>query len=406
MYPAFIAAGVLAFACTAAVAQTTQSVEDRLRQLEAEMTQLRQQQHKHPEVQTIPGHDVDEHEEHDHHEHEQDKFHLDIGVVVDARGNVSTRNANPARNRFDVALVELDLRARVASFADAVAILPVVREIEDPLFPEDDPDGEVETAIELEEAYLLLHDFGVPNLTAKLGRFHLMFGKQNLLHSHSLPTVDNNFVNQSFLGTEAIIDNGISVTYAIPKPGLALTAEIVTGEGGEDSPVVNNSAFVQSPAVNLHAAWKRDLNQNVNLELGSSALFANRDDNTDQHVALFGLDATLKHTNAAGRLSLVQAEAIYGDVDVTPDDAERAFGFYVLGQHQVHKQVHVGVRVDWTENAVDASQEVWGFSPYVTWYAVEGLRFRLEYQHRDGDVPAEDTLYLQATWTIGRHPAH
>ena len=102
----------------------------------------------------------------------------------------------------------------------------------------------------------------------------------------------------------------------------------------------------------------------------------------------------------------IQAEAIHGNVDVTTTDTEYATGFYVLGQQQVHKALHVGVRVDWTENALDASQEVWGISPYITWYATEGLRFRAEYQHRDGDVPAEDTLYIQATWTIGRHPAH
>lgn len=404
MFPAVLAAGVLVFACTA-VAQTTQSVEDRLRRLEAEVARLRQQQ-EHAHVQTIPGHDADEHDDHAHHDHEHDAFHLDIGVVADARGNVSTRNQNPARNRFDVALVELDLRARVARFADAVAILPVVREMEDPLFPDPDPSGDVDTEIELEEAYLFLHDFGVANLTAKLGRFHLTFGKQNLLHSHSLPTVDNNFVNQSFLGPEAIIDNGLSVTYAIPKPGLSLTAELVTGEGGEDSPVVNNSALVDSPAVNLHAAWQRNLRPDLNLELGTSALFANRDDSSSQHARLFGVDAMLKHTDGRGRLRLLQAEAIYGHVDVTGTDAQHAFGFYVLGQQQVHPDIHVGLRLDWTENAVDDTQEVWGVSPYVTWYAAEGLRFRLEYQHRDGDVPAEDTLYLQATWTIGRHPAH
>jgi hypothetical protein len=33
-------------------------------------------------------------------------------------------------------------------------------------------------------------------------------------------------------------------------------------------------------------------------------------------------------------------------------------------------------------------------------------RFRLEYQHKAGDVPTEDTLYFQATWVFGAHPPH
>ena len=61
---------------------------------------------------------------------------------------------------------------------------------------------------------------------------------------------------------------------------------------------------------------------------------------------------------------------------------------------------------DWTQNAVDDKQEVWGFSPYVSWYWSEFLRFRAEYQHKAGDVPSEDTLYLQATWVFGAHPPH
>jgi hypothetical protein len=411
MHRTALGAIVLAIACTTAAAQSTPSVEDRLRQLEAETARLRdelarQQPATRP---AIPGHEEIDHEDHDDHDtHDHDAFRLDIGVVTDARGSVSSRSDNPARNRFDVALVELDLRARIARFADAVAILPVVREVEDPLFPEPDPEGGVETAIEIEEAYLLLHDFGVPHLTAKLGRFHLRFGRQNLLHSHSLPTVDNNFVNQSFLGPEAISDAGLSLTYAIPLADanrLELTAEIVSGEGGEESPVVNNSTLADTPTLNLHAAWNRNLSRDVNLELGGSALFATRDDESDQHARLFGVDVTL--TRKVNDLTqLLQAEAIYGDVETAPGDSQHAFGAYVLGQQQINRTLHAGLRLDWTQNAVDDTQELWGISPYLTWYPAESLRFRVEYQHRQGDVPTEDILYVQATWTLGRHPSH
>ena len=45
-------------------------------------------------------------------------------------------------------------------------------------------------------------------------------------------------------------------------------------------------------------------------------------------------------------------------------------------------------------------------SPYLTWYWSEFLRFRVEYQHKAGDVPRENTLYFQVTWVFGAHPPH
>ena len=75
-------------------------------------------------------------------------------------------------------------------------------------------------------------------------------------------------------------------------------------------------------------------------------------------------------------------------------------------QQQLNRHWYAGVRLDWTENALDSNQETWGISPYITWYWSEFLRFRAEYQHKAGDVPTEDTLFLQATWVFGAHPPH
>src|SRR5207248_9166453 len=148
-------------------------------------------------------------------------FNPDLAVIGNFRGNISTDNDNPARNRFDLDTLEFELRAAVDPRADAVAVIPFSRDVDDPLFfSKADANGEVNTGVEIEEAYLFLHDFGVPNLTAKLGRFHLRFGRQNLLHSHDWPTVDNNFVNQSFLGPEALSDAGVSLSYVIPPKYL------------------------------------------------------------------------------------------------------------------------------------------------------------------------------------------
>jgi hypothetical protein len=341
-------------------------------------------------------------------------FNPDFAVVGDFRGSISTDNDNPARNRFDIGSVELDLRAAVDPRADGVVILPVSRDVEDPLFFQNksDASGNVDTGIDVEEAYLFLHDFGVPNLTAKLGRFHLRFGRQNILHSHDWPTVDNNFVNQSFLGPESLSDSGLSLSYVIPPKLIGgnyveLITEIISGEGG-DGPVLNNSAFVDGPALNLHALWNHDVATDWNLELGASWLTGKHDDDNRQNADLFGLDCTLIHTDPTGRFNnqLFQAEMIYGDVDTSRTDTQHALGAYLLAQQQLHRDWYTGVRVDWTQNAVNDEQEVWSVSPYVSWYWSEFLRFRLEYQHKGGDVKDEDTLYFQCTFIYGAHPPH
>ncbi len=341
-------------------------------------------------------------------------FNPDLAVIGDFHGNVSTDNDNPARNRFDLGALELEMRAAVDPRADAVAVIPFTRDVDDPLFfNKADANGDVDSGVEIEEAYLLLHDFGVPNLVAKLGRFHLRFGRQNLLHSHDWPTVDNNFVNQSFLSPESVTDNGLSLSYVIPDrftggQYVEAIVEIISGEGDSENPVLNNDAFVDSPAINTHVLWNRDIARDWNLELGGSWMWGKHNDDNQQNFNLFGGDLTLIHVDPTGGFfnQLIQAEAIYGITDTSRSDTEHSWGAYLLAQQQINRDWYAGVRFDWTENALDSDQQVWGISPYVSWYWSEFLRFRLEYQHKDGDTPTEDTLYFQATWVFGAHPPH
>jgi hypothetical protein len=125
-------------------------------------------------------------------------------------------------------------------------------------------------------------------------------------------------------------------------------------------------------------------------------------------VNLFGADVTVIHTDPSGRFNnqLFMAEAIYGDVDSSRTQTQHAFGAYALAQQQMNRDIYLGARFDWTQNPLDDRQEVWGVSPYVSWYWSEFLRFRLEYQHKGGDVKEEDTLYFQCTFIYGAHPPH
>lgn len=339
-------------------------------------------------------------------------FNPSIALVTDFLGTWSNQRDNDAYNRFDVREAELDLRAAVDPRADAVAILAFARDVENPVFPEDEPLEGPETTVDVEEAYLFLHDFGVPNLTAKLGRFHLRFGRQNVLHLHDLPTSDPPFVNQAFLAPEALSDAGLSLSYLVPNPWdqyVEAVFEIVAGEGANsESPTLAGDLAVDSPATNLHVLWNGDLGNAWNAEIGGSWLRGHADADNALDVDLFGADLTFLHTDPSGGFNnlLLQSELMWGAVDQFGGSTEHSWGAYVLAQQQLDKDWYAGLRFDWTEDANDSDLEAWGVTPYVSWYWSEFLRFRMSYQHRDGDVPDADVVMFQVTWIFGAHPPH
>jgi len=343
-------------------------------------------------------------------------FNPDIAVIGDVLASYSPNRGNDAYNRIDVREIELDLRAPLHPRADGVAVLAFERDVDNPVFPEHEHEDEHGhghgTSVSIEEAYIFLHDLGIPNLTAKLGRFYLRFGRQNMLHLHNLPTVDPPMVNQAFLSPEALGDAGLSLSYVIPNPWgqyFEVVGEVISGEGsGSHSPTLGGDFTVDSPAFNIHALWNRDITRDLNLELGASWLSGHADSDNRLDVNLFGFDATLMRRDPRGRFNnqLLQSELIYGKVDTEEDGRQHALGAYVLGQQQLTRDWYAGLRLDWTEDPHDASHETWSISPYLSWYWTEFMRFRLQYQHRGGDVPSEDILYFQATFTFGAHPPH
>ena len=154
--------------------------------------------------------------------------------------------------------------------------------------------------------------------------------------------------------------------------------------------MLNNDAFVDSPAINTQRSGTTTSRKDWNLEVGGSWLTGKHNDDNQQNANLFGADLTLIHVDPTGGFfnQLIQAKAIYGNVDTSRTTRSMRSGAYLLAQQQLNRDWYAGVRLDWTQNALDDKQEVWGVSPYVTWYWSEFLRFRIEYQHKDGDVPS------------------
>src|SRR5207249_1780151 len=101
------------------------------------------------------------------------------------------------------------------------------------------------------------------------------------------PTVDNNFMSQSFLGPESLNDAGLSLSYVVPpklvgNQYLEAIVEIISGEGNAEAVVLNNSALVDGPAINTHLIWNHDVARDWNIEVGGSFLHGKHNDDNQQ----------------------------------------------------------------------------------------------------------------------------
>lgn len=421
------------FAAEESLEQRMRRFEQRLDEMEAKhRTELKQRDDEIARLKEQIEKKAEPHDEHRDHDHPRkahadaavtrqakesarsilDRLEPEIAVVADLLGTfASSKRGNEAYNRVDVRETVLELRGKVHPRADGVAIFSFARDVENPVFPGDEQPEGPESSARAEEAYLYIHDTGVPGLTATVGRFQVMFGRQNQLHLHELPTADPSLVNQAFLAPESLIDAGVSLTYAVPNPWgqeIKVTAELLSGEGeSSESPTLGGDLTVDSPAFNLHAHWNANVAEDWNLELGASWLRGHADSDNARDVNLLGLDVTLLR-HGHGRLgdTLLQGELMYGLVDQPSGDTEHALGAYLLAQQTFNRDWQAGLRLDWTEDPNDASREAFAVSPYLTWNWTDNLRFRVQYQRRGGDVPEENILFLQATWTFGNHAPH
>ena len=155
-----------------------------------------------------------------------------------------------------------------------------------------------------------------------------------------------------------------------------------------------------------------DLGRDSTLELGASFLHGR-----GEAPYVVGADATWIWRDPRKpdfRSFLLQGEAFWSNSEFG-DDLERdsQLGAYVFGQYQFAQQWYAGVRYDYTDTpSTQASLRgsTWALSPYLTYYPVESLRVRLEYQHLERDFlgsgSSEEALLFGITWFIGSHPGH
>src|SRR5437870_686270 len=201
--------------------------------------------------------------------------------------------------------------------------------------------------IDVEEGYA--QAVALPfDLTAKVGKFKAMFGKDNTWHAHVRPWVDQPLVIHNFYGDEGFNDDGISVSKSINNPWNAFIEATGEAFNGRVENVFDRSSL-NDLVYNGHLKFFRDISENNNIELGTSYA---RGTLNDAHNQFGGVDATYRwkplqqglYRSFIGRL-----EAI---TDRRGDAGKRLNGFYASADYQLAQRWFTGVRVDSSDRFV------------------------------------------------------
>ncbi len=299
-------------------------------------------------------------------------------------------------DRFNLREVELDFRAAIDPWADAVVIAAV--EAEEP--------NVFETGIE--EGYVILKrlpilEIAPAGLKLKVGRFRVEHGRYNQMHTHDLPWMTRPRSNTNFLGHEGYLQNGISGEFFLPSgsDGDVLAATVNVLDGG-DLPIAPGVAGSKL-AAGGRVRWFHEAGVNTHFELGVSGWF------NDSDTKLYGLDFnwTWKPPVAGEWNSvLLGAEVLVADLD-TAGLASSPSGGLVWGQYQLGKNVYAGLRYDRAEEITDASLLTHTYGAYLTTYTSEFLRTRIGVEHAESDVPVlddVDSVFLELNFILGSHP--
>ncbi len=322
----------------------------------------------------------------------------------------------PAGERVDDRLfmrtLEVEMRAAVDPFADAVAILSLENEAGNGF------------GVDLEEGYAVIKklpilDSAPLGLKLKLGRFRAPFGNANRIHMHDLPWTSRPLAISRLLGAEhgELFEGGFNEVGAdaevilptiIPGAVMELNADVV--DGGDIA--ISGTA----PGDHRHLGYLGHYNlfftvaDAHDFNLGASA-YAER----GPHAArLYGVDALYKWKPiAAGEFHSVVlgGEFLYGDRHFADDTGALAhttpLAWYAFGQVQLNWHTYLGARYDLAQDPANDAITTRVAAGYLSYYTSEFLRFRVGYEHRWSDLPSDDGInsaIAEVNVVFGSHP--
>lgn len=337
----------------------------------------------------------------------------DISVVGDLVADLSRRGSTlEGGERFAVREVEVALQAAV-----------------DPYFRGDVYLGfSDEEGAAVEQAFLTTTSLPW-GLEARLGRFLMPFGKQNLTHRHDLHTIEYPHVLQAFLGAEGLRGTGIYLSRVFAPFGFYQEVQLAAvNEFGEGDPELETEEPVNTRMANLGYLIRLrnyvDLSESSNLEVSASAVTGKRAQPADglpagnalaARQSLVGLDVTFRWRPLRQGLyrSLILQGELIRQLNEGIDDAGYGgpvgdhTGGYVFGRYQLSRRGYLGARYDWVGDPALAGERLNAASAYYEFFPSEFSKILAGYERVSppGEA-AYGRILLQATFALGPHKPH
>jgi hypothetical protein len=329
------------------------------------------------------------------------QFNPAIGFIVDDVFSYSEHD----RGNNEFRSGELGISANVDPFARGYAIINGTA------------DG-----IEVEEAAIVTTTLPY-NLTVKGGRFFADFGRLSKFHDHDLPFVNRPMVLDEFVGGESQAD-GLEVSYLVPiDQYLTLTGGFYNKLGAENDRVDNTVSRDFSKFTYLgRAATFINLNDENSLDLGGSYAYTPKvevDNDYERH--LIGADLTYRYTPLSqasyrgfvwGSEFLLNRERrpVGGFPDEPPPEDEplvfkrrNALGLYSYAEARLTRRYYPGFLFEYVQALDGGEPSTRAYSPYLTIWASEFQRLRLQYTYLDAPQNHDNEFFLQWTVVLGSH---
>jgi hypothetical protein len=330
------------------------------------------------------------------------QFNPAIGFVIDTVGSYKEHE----RGNFEFRSGEIGISANIDPFARGFAIINGTA------------DG-----IEVEEAGIVTTSLPY-NLTVKGGRFFADFGRLSKFHDHDLPFVNRPVVLDRFIGGESQAD-GVEVSYLAPLEQYVTLDIGAYNKLGADNVRIDNTVprdlsrftYLARPAtfVNLSDANSIDVGATYaytpKVDTFTMSGVEQLRNGKARHLA--GIDVTYRYTplsQASYRGLIWGTEVLYNREDPNVGNEQDpvfrrtdAFGLYSYVEARLTRRYYPGFLFDFAQDLARTAGDTKAYSPYLTVWASEFQRFRLQYTYLDQPTNHESQFFLQWTAVLGSH---
>lgn len=259
----------------------------------------------------------------------------------------------------------------------------------------------------IEEAYV--QTLSLPyNLQLKAGKFRQAFGRINTVHRHALPVIDVPIAYENFFG-EALIDQGVSLSWLIPNPNFYQELIVEATRGPDESPLFGFDENEDTPQFLAHLKNFWDLTDNATLQLGFSGAIGKND--TPRTSKVGGVDITYKWSPIRRNTYKSfewQTEFYFSNVELPQDDDISAMGMYSWAQYQLSKRWFVTGLYSYSENPNLRDFDEQALSATFGWYATEFQKMEIgpKISTQNGFDDQTFSALFRWVFVIGSHGAH